>query len=76
MSGRLTTRRGDGMTHEVAKLLLEHAETFLERTEAIQAALDLGMPLHEIESYLDWLDSVRHRDPRSQDRKDDRGPKD
>jgi hypothetical protein len=47
------------MAHEVAKLLLEHAGTFLERTEAIKAALNLGMPLNEIEAYLDWLDLVR-----------------
>jgi hypothetical protein len=47
------------MAHEIAKLLLEHAETFLERTEAIRAALSLGMPLNEIEEYLDWLDAVR-----------------
>lgn len=47
------------MAHEIAKLLLEHAETFLERTEAIKAALSLGMPLAEIEAYLDWLDAVR-----------------
>jgi len=51
-----------GMAHEIAKLLLEKAGTFLERTEAIRAALGLGMPLDEIESYLDWLDSVRGRD--------------
>jgi hypothetical protein len=49
------------MSHEVAKLLLEHAETFLERTDAIQSALKLGMPLVEIEQYLDWLDLVRGR---------------
>jgi hypothetical protein len=47
------------MAHEIAKLLLEHAETFLGRTEAVETALSLGMPLHEIESYLDWLDQVR-----------------
>jgi len=46
------------MSHEVAKLLLEKAGTFLERTEAIKAALQLGMPLHEIEEYLDWLDTM------------------
>jgi hypothetical protein len=51
--------RHGGMSHEIAKLLLEHAETFLERTEAIKSALSLGMPLREIEQYLDWLDSVR-----------------
>ena len=46
------------MAHEIAKLLLEHAETFLGRTEALETALSLGMPLHEIESYLDWLDQM------------------
>jgi hypothetical protein len=47
------------MAHEVAKLLLEHSGTFLQRTEAIRTALSLGMPLNEIEAYLDWLDSIR-----------------
>jgi DNA-binding transcriptional MerR regulator len=47
------------MAHEIAKLLLEHAETFLDRTEAIETALSLGMPLNEIESYLDWLDQTQ-----------------
>ncbi len=47
------------MSHKVAKLLLEHADSFLQRSEAIRAALSLGMPLYEIESYLDWLDGVR-----------------
>ncbi len=55
------------MAHEVAKLLLEHAGTFLQRTEAIKAALNLGMPLAEIEAYLDWLDLMHHED-------DDRTP--
>ncbi len=47
------------MAHEIAKLLLEHAGTALERDAAIRSAIYLGMPLHEIEEYLDWLDSVR-----------------
>jgi hypothetical protein len=47
------------MAHEIAKLLLEHAETFLGRTEAVETALSLGMPLNEIENYLDWLDQTR-----------------
>jgi hypothetical protein len=47
------------MPHEIAKLLLEKAGTFLERTEAIQTALSLGMPLSEVESYLDWLENVQ-----------------
>jgi len=47
------------MAHEIAKLLLEHAGTFLERAHAIEVALSLKMPLHEIEEYLDWLDATR-----------------
>jgi DNA-binding transcriptional MerR regulator len=47
------------MAHEIAKLMLEHAGTFLERTQAIQVAMSLGMPLSDIERYLDWLDSTR-----------------
>ena len=52
------------MAHEIAKLMLEHAGTFLERAEAIRVALSLGMPLHEIEEYLDWLDTTRRPPPR------------
>ena len=55
------------MAHEVAKLMLEHAGTFLERTEAIKVALSLGMPLSEIEAYLDWLDTLRGN-PKKKDR--------
>jgi hypothetical protein len=51
--------------HEIAKLMLEHAGTFLERTEAIRVALSLGMPLYEIEQYLDWLDALRGPPPRT-----------
>jgi hypothetical protein len=52
------------MAHEVAKSLLEHAETFLGRMEAIETALSMGMPLHEIETYLDWLDATqKNRQP-------------
>jgi len=47
------------MAHEIAKLLLEQAGTFLERTEAVKTAISLGMPLQEIEDYLDWLDIMR-----------------
>jgi hypothetical protein len=46
------------LAHEIAKLLLEKAGTFLERKDAIESALKLGMPLREIEEYLDWLDSI------------------
>lgn len=61
-------RRGEQgalMAHEIAKLLLEKAGTFLQRTQAIEAALQLGMPLHEIEDYLDWLDSMGPPSPES-----------
>lgn len=47
------------MAHQIAKLILEHAQTPREREEAIQKAISLGMPLHEIEQYLDWLDAIR-----------------
>ena len=47
------------MVHKIAKLMLEQAGTFLERAEAIRTALSLGMPLGEIEEYLDWLDAIR-----------------
>ena len=47
------------MAHEIAKLMLEHADTFLKRAEAVRTAISLGMPLNEIEGYLDWLDATR-----------------
>ena len=55
---------GPVMAHEIAKLLLEHANTFLERTEAVKSALALGMPLNEIEEYLDWVDLIRSQPSR------------
>jgi len=53
------------MAHQIAKLMLEHAETFLDRTEAVKTALHLGMPLREIEEYLDWLETNRPPTERS-----------
>jgi hypothetical protein len=47
------------MAHEIAKLILEHTHGFLGRTEAVQTAMRLGMPLDEIERYLDWLEILR-----------------
>ena len=47
------------MAHEVARLLLEQADTFVKREEAVKTAIELGMPLSEIEEYLDWLEMVR-----------------
>lgn len=57
------------MAHEIAKLILEHAESNGERAAAIRTALSLGMPLHQIEEYLDWLDQVRP--PKPSDEKQD-----
>ena len=49
------------MTHTTAKhLLAQQASGGLpQRQKAVEAALALGMPLHEIEEYLDWLDATR-----------------
>lgn len=47
------------MAHEIAKLLLEHAGTAIERGKAIETAVRLGMPLQEIDQYLEWLCLVR-----------------
>jgi DNA-binding transcriptional MerR regulator len=47
------------MAHEIAKLLLEQAQSFLDREETVRTALRLGMPLNEIQQYLDWLEQVR-----------------
>jgi len=43
------------MANEKAKLLLENSSDYFERISAIQSALQLGMPMEEIEDYLDWL---------------------
>ena len=53
--------RSVAMVHEIARLVLEQADTFLSRQEAIRTALDMGMPLNEIEDYLDWLDIVQRK---------------
>lgn len=50
------------MTHEIAKLLLERADTFVQRTEAVRTALRLGMDLSDIMQYLDWLELMRGAD--------------
>ena len=44
------------MSHHIAKLLLEHAESIADRQSAIVRALKLGMPMPEIREYLDWID--------------------
>ena len=65
------------MAHKIAKLMLEQSSTFLDRTEAVKTAVSLGMPLHEIEEYLDWLDMAgqakdRNEAPRGRSPKDRR----
>lgn len=47
------------MANEKAKLLLENANDYFEKITAIQCALSLGMPMEEIEEYLDWLRLLR-----------------
>ncbi len=47
------------MAYEAARVLLEKATTPLEREAAVRAAMQMGMPLHEIEQFLDWLDLRR-----------------
>jgi uncharacterized protein Yka (UPF0111/DUF47 family) len=51
------------MTHKIAKMILEHASTFVDRTNAVETAMSMGMPLSEIEEYLDWLEMVQADQP-------------
>jgi hypothetical protein len=46
------------MADDVAKRLLRVARTEKERTESVKKAISLGMPLHEIEDLLDYLDAT------------------
>jgi len=46
------------MNLAAAKGVLEHAATPHERIEAVEVAQNLGMPLCEIEEYLDWIDGL------------------
>lgn len=58
------------MAYEIAKVILEHADTVAKRVDAIKAAMSLGMPLEEIQDYLDWLDVVRPPGTRPTDEDD------
>jgi hypothetical protein len=49
---------GDVMSHKLAKLLLSQAISTTEVEEAIKQAIELGMPMHEIQEYLDWVDAT------------------
>ena len=55
------------MAHEGAKHHLELALTRADREEAIRKAMQLGMPLHEIQEFLDWLDAMRFAASQSSD---------
>ena len=48
-------------SRKIAKRLLTRADTLESRSEAVHHALGLGMPLWEIEEYLDWLQFVETR---------------
>ena len=47
------------MTTSDPKWLLASADTPAERKSAVIQAMSAGMPLHEIEEFLDWADAVR-----------------
>jgi hypothetical protein len=42
-----------------ARVLLARAENPADRRHAVTQAMAAGMPLHEIEEFLDWADAVR-----------------
>ena len=46
------------MAYEIVKFMLERARTFRQRLKAIRIAILLGMPLRDIEEFLDWLDAT------------------
>lgn len=54
------------MAYEIAKAVLEQARTPFQRMKAVRVAFRLGMPLHEIEVYLDWLDALSENQRKSQ----------
>ena len=60
------------MIHEEAKQLLSRAQTFSQRVHAVDAAMQLGMTLAEIETYLDWLDAAAPLPPPDGDEEENR----
>jgi hypothetical protein len=42
-----------------ARILLARAESPADRKQAVASAMAAGMPLREIEEFLDWADAVR-----------------
>jgi hypothetical protein len=57
-----------------ARLRLELAETPAERQQAVALASEAGMPLWEIQDYLDWLDVVRVYEAESKSRGSQNSP--
>lgn len=51
------------MAHEDAKQKLARAVTQRQLSEAVRQALRDGMPLAEIEAFLDHLEATRDRPP-------------
>jgi hypothetical protein len=47
------------MTLTDVRALLARAESPDERKQAVATAMSAGMPLHEIEEFLDWADAAR-----------------
>lgn len=57
----LFAQRVSAMSHEIAKSMLERADSLSQRGDAVKSAMDLGMTLREIEEYLDWLDMINQQ---------------
>lgn len=50
------------MSQAVALSMLSQARTLVEREMAIQFAMDQGIPLSDIETYLDRIDAAQQQD--------------
>ena len=55
------------MAYEKAKQRIVEAQTDGQRAEAVRQAIREGMPIAEIEDFLDFLESRRGPSPREQD---------
>ena len=51
------------MVQKDAKLILQRADTFVDRVKAVETAVSMGVPLSEIEECLDWLEGVKANQP-------------
>jgi hypothetical protein len=57
--GAFQAKRSHYMMRSDPKLELASAVTAPERKQAVIYAMSAGMPLYEIEEFLDWIDAVR-----------------